>query len=83
MSFMEAARARGTRFTTNSGTSSMLRIVSFFTPSRLLTGTNIRVGGFAVTPWKKLNGARLVFPSGEIVDTQAMGLGRIVLVIHW
>ena len=45
---MTAARACGTRFTTNSGTSSMLRSVSFGVPSRLLTGTHMSVGGFAV-----------------------------------
>ena len=61
----------------------MLRIVSFLPPSRLLVGTNIRVGGFAVIPWKKLNGARLVRPSGEIVETQAIGRGRIEFDIHW
>ena len=40
------------------------------------------VGGFAVMPWKKENGARLVRPSAEIVETQAMGRGKIVLVIQ-
>jgi hypothetical protein len=57
--------------------------VSFFVPSRVVAGTNIRVGGFAATAWKKLKGARFVTPSGEIVEIQAIGLGRIVLVIHW
>ncbi len=61
----------------------MLRTVSFFTPSRLLTGTNMSVGGLAVMPWKKENGARLVLPSAEMVETHAMGRGRIVEIIHW
>jgi hypothetical protein len=43
----------------------------------LFTGTMRSVGGFAVTPWKKLKGARFVRPSGEIVDTHAMGSGMI------
>ena len=38
--------------------SSILRRVSFWPPSRALTGTNMRVGGFPVIPLKKLNGAR-------------------------
>ena len=58
----------------------MLRAVSFFLPSRWLTGMIISVGGFEVTPWKKLKGARFVLPSREIVDTQAMGLGMIEVV---
>jgi hypothetical protein len=41
------------------------------------------VGGLAVIPWKKLNGARFVTPSADTVDTHAMGRGMIVLVIHW
>jgi len=81
--FICSVSANGTRLTTNSGSSSMLRTVSFFVPSRVLTGTNMSVGGFAVTPWKKLNGARFVLPSGEIVETHAIGLGRIVDDIHW
>lgn len=39
---------------------------------------NISVGGFAHTAWKMENGARLVFPSAAIVETQALGRGRIV-----
>jgi len=56
--------------------------LSFFAPSRLFTGTNISVGGFDVTPWKKLNGARLVRPSGPTVETHAIGRGRIVPIIQ-
>ena len=48
----------------------MLRVVSFLVPSRWLTGTNISVGGFEHTPWKNENGARLVFPSAEIVEIE-------------
>jgi hypothetical protein len=40
------------------------------------------VGGFDVTPWKKENGARLVFPSAETVETHAMGRGVIVVIIQ-
>jgi hypothetical protein len=43
---------------------------------------NISVGGFAHTAWKMENGARLVFPSAAIVETQALGRGRIVEVIR-
>src|SRR5689334_2757692 len=82
VAFIFSASANGTRFTTNSGTCSMLRTVSFFAPSRVFTGTNISVGGLAVTPWKKENGARLVFPSAEIVETQAIGRGRMVEIIQ-
>ena len=60
----------------------MLRVVSFLVPSRWLTGTNISVGGFEHTPWKNENGARLVFPSAEIVETHAMGRGKIVAIIQ-
>ena len=81
--FICSASRRGTRLITNSGTASMLRTVSFFCPWRLFTGTNISVGGFAHTPWKKLKGARLVFPSAEIVEAQAMGRGIMVVTIHW
>ena len=80
--FICSLSAKGTRFTTNSGTASILRVVSFLVPSRWLTGTNISVGGFAHTPWKNENGARLVFPSAEIVETHAMGRGKIVAIIQ-
>jgi hypothetical protein len=40
------------------------------------------VGGFEVTPWKKLNGARLVRPSAEMVETHAIGRGAMTLVIQ-
>ena len=72
-----SASAYGTTLTTNSPVSSILRTVSFLRPSRWLTGTIRSVGGFAVTPWKKLKGARLVRPSAERVETQATGLGII------
>jgi hypothetical protein len=71
-----------TVFTTNSGTCSMFRSVSFGFPSRSLAGTKSKVGGFAVTHWKKLNGARLARPAGEIVATQAMGRGMIARFNH-
>ena len=40
------------------------------------------MGGFAVTPWKKLNGARFVRPPPLIEETQAIGRGAIVLIIQ-
>ena len=78
--FIFSARENGTELTTNSGTSSKFRMVSFLDPSRVLAGMKSKDGGAEVTPWKKLNGARFVFPSRETVETQAMGRGRIVLV---
>ena len=80
--FIGSAKAKGTACTTNSGTSRMLRTVSFGCPSRLFTGTNRSDGGFEVTPWKKLNGARLVRPVAERVETQAIGRGAIAPVIQ-
>ena len=60
----------------------MLRTVSFLTPPRLLTAENISVGGLPVMPLKNENGARLVLPSGEIVETHAIGRGVIALAIQ-
>jgi hypothetical protein len=78
VALIASAKSADTRFTTISRVASMLRTVSFRTPSRLFTGTNINVGGFAVTPLKNENGAKLVTPSGDIVETQAIGRGVIV-----
>ena len=69
-----------TMFTTNSGTSRMFITVSFIDPSERLTTENARIGGDHDTPVKKLNGAKLVFPSLLIEDTQAIGRGIIELV---
>jgi hypothetical protein len=33
-------------------------------------------------PWKNENGARLVRPSAEMVETHAMGRGLIALISH-
>jgi hypothetical protein len=42
------------------------------------------VGGLEQTPLKYENGAKLFFPSNDIVDTSAMGLGNIdPIIILW
>jgi hypothetical protein len=69
------------RFTTNWRVASTLSSVSFFLPWRSLTGAKHTDMGLAQMPVKKLNGARFVFPSGEIVDTQAMGRGWMSPII--
>ena len=40
------------------------------------------IGGFGQTSVKALNGATLMRPSGARVLIQAIGRGRIVLIIH-
>jgi len=70
-----------TTFTVNCFVSSMLIRVSFFFPFLSLTGAKHTVIGFAQMPVKNENGARLGTPSGETVETQAMGRGRIVAII--
>jgi hypothetical protein len=45
-----------------------------------LEGQNARLGGRDPTPVKKLKGARFVVPDGEMVETQAIGRGRIVRI---
>src|SRR5690606_40874929 len=82
VAFIFSASAPETMWTTNSGTARMLRTVSLGSPWRLLTGTNMSVGGLDVTPLKKENGARLVRPSAAMVETQAMGRGMIALTIQ-
>ncbi len=67
---------------TNSPVSLMLRAVSFIDPSPLCCGQIISVGGCGATIWKKLNGARLVMPEADIVDTHATGRGAIVEAIQ-
>ena len=39
------------------------------------------VGGLALTPVKKLKGARLRIPSGLMLETNAMGRGTITPII--
>jgi hypothetical protein len=61
----------------------MLTTVSLLEPSGRFTGENMTLGGLAVTPLKKLNGARFAMPLLEMVDTHAIGRGTIVETIVW
>ncbi|MCE2923853.1 MAG: hypothetical protein LW822_00070 [Phycisphaeraceae bacterium] len=74
--------ACGTTLTTNcpvppSAVGLAFRRVSFSRPSSCRAGQNSRVIGLLPTPAKKEKGARLVWPAGEIVETKAMGRGRM------
>src|SRR5690606_16374661 len=72
-----------TMLTTNwptppSSTGFALRSESFSVPSGLFAGQNMSVIGFEPTAVKNENGARFVVaPSGEIVETNAIGRGTI------
>ena len=80
--FIRSAISSDTTFTTNSPVASMLRIVSFLAPSLSRTmGQNSIVGGLALTPVKKLKGARLRIPSTFTVETNAMGRGTMTPII--
>ena len=69
-------------FTTNWLLSLILVRVSFSLPSQpRLAGANMIVGGFEQTPLKYEKGAILFFPSFDIVDTNAIGLGTIDPII--
>jgi len=50
-------------------------LVVFVLPER--AGEKINIGGLALNTLKKLNGARLSFPSLSIVEAKAIGLGPI------
>ena len=67
----EAARARVSR---------ALRAVSF-SPSRVRPTATDTIGGRALTPLKKEKGARFRTPSGDSVETQAIGRGTISCVM--
>jgi hypothetical protein len=60
----------------------MFKTVSFFDPSGRLTGEKTTLGGAAVTPLKKLYGARLRCPEFEMVETHAIGRGVIKLTMR-
>ena len=80
--FMRSARSSLTMFTTNSPVSSTFRSVSLRSPLwGLRPGAKQMVGGRVVTPVKNENGARFAIPSGEIVDTQAIGRGTMHRII--
>jgi len=57
--------------------------VSLLVPSGRLTGEKTTLGGLALTPLKKLKGARFATPSLETVDTQAIGRGTIADTKEW
>ena len=79
---MVSTNPNGTRLTTNSPVSWMLRAVSFMFPFGWSNGEIINVGGEGVIIWKKLNGARLVTPAADWVVTHATGLGAMVDAIQ-
>lgn len=72
---MVERRSTDTMWTTNSGTSRMFLAVSFMVPSARLTTENARIGGDQDTPVKKLNGARFVWPTLLIDDTNVIARG--------
>src|ERR1700719_845607 len=76
--FICCANSSDTVFTTNSRVTVMLCSVSFRGrgPRRRIGQKQI-TGGLALTPVKKLKGARFGIPSGLKVDTNAMGRGTI------
>ena len=82
LAFIASTIGNGTRLTTNSPVCSIFRAVSLRLPFGCSKGEIIRVGGEGVIIWKKLNGARLVTPAAEQVDTQATGLGVMVEAIQ-
>src|SRR5260370_13612145 len=76
--FIFSANSSETIFMTNSRVAEMLRSVSLrgLGPARC-TGQKQTIGGLALTPVKKLNGARLRIPSRLRVETNAIGRGTI------
>jgi hypothetical protein len=75
VALISSSSAAGARFTTNSPDSAMLRSESF-SP----TDVNCTMGGFVDATVKNECGARLSTPSGETLETQAMGRGTTTAV---
>ena len=73
MTFILAANSSLTMFTTNSLVARMFTSVSLRGSRKDAVKHN--TGGFALATVKKLNGARFGTPSGEIVETNAIGRG--------
>jgi hypothetical protein len=61
----------------------MFASVSLGLPSRVAEIEILKHGGLLETPLKKLKGARLASPLGEMVDTQAIGRGTILAMSSW
>ncbi len=60
----------------------MFTKVSFFLPSEdLRFGAKQTVGGFEVIPVKNEKGARLIRPDSDIVETKAIGRGKMLPII--
>ncbi len=78
VAFMVSAWAAPTRWITNCPVAWTLRRVSLRLPSSRRLTLTIRVGGSSLITWKKLNGARLLAPSADRVETQAIGRGVTV-----
>ncbi|MNR32915.1 hypothetical protein D3C85_1505460 [compost metagenome] len=78
LAFIASACSKDTNWTTSSPVSWTLRRVSFSSPPSRVVMFTIRVGGSSLITWKKLNGARLLTPSFDRVETQAMGRGVTV-----
>ena len=57
--------------------------MSLWLPSLLLPTLSMTVGGSLEMPPKKLKGARLVIPAGEMVEVHATGRGTTHATIRW
>lgn len=75
---MVSAWAAPTRWITSCPVAWTLRRVSLRLPSSRRLTLTIRVGGSSLITWKKLKGARLLTPSADSVETQAIGRGVTV-----
>src|SRR5580692_2199684 len=73
VTFIFSANSSLTMFTTNSFVARTFVSVSF--EGSRYDAVKHSTGGFALATVKKLNGARFATPSGEMVDTNAIGRG--------
>ena len=78
LAFIASAWAKDTSWITSSPVACTLRRVSFRLPSSRLPMLTSSVGGSSLITWKKLNGARLLMPSRDRLETQAIGRGVTV-----
>src|SRR5262245_2250970 len=80
--FIGLAKSSDTMLTTNSRVATMLFKVSFLFPSLpRIIGEKQTTGGLALTPVKKLNGARFRMPSGLMLETKAIGRGTMAPIM--
>ncbi|MDT4871127.1 hypothetical protein FQZ97_1062410 [compost metagenome] len=78
LAFIASAWAKDTNWITSSPVACTLRRVSLGLPSPCRLTLTSSVGGASLITWKKLNGARLLVPAGETLETQAIGRGVTV-----